>query len=185
MGLGICLVELPTKKWANAGSLLVGVSGSWLGGCLFWGWLRAHPVWHLPVEAIALPLAIGGLTTKWRLGSSFYLACLLGTGLTDFTMLLTGVMSKWPKVIDSSLNQAPDLLHDAAAQIFDIRPLLSIFCIALVIILISNSLRKKAQLSTKNQGAWLVASAALTTTLWIDGIFLLTALLVPTLSGLI
>ena len=55
---GICLVHFGKEKWEITGSLLVGVSGSWLGGCLFWGWLRGQPVWHLPVESIALPFAI-------------------------------------------------------------------------------------------------------------------------------
>ena len=58
----------------NAGSLLLGFSGSWLAGSLFWGWLRAHPSLHLPVEALALPLAITGLGSRWRLGCAFYLS---------------------------------------------------------------------------------------------------------------
>ena len=83
------LVQLLGNKWNRLGSLLVGVSGSWLGGCLFWGWLRMHPALHLPVEAVALPVAFIGLSTKWRIGAGFYLACLLGTAFTDLSMLLT------------------------------------------------------------------------------------------------
>ena len=41
-------------KWFIVGSLLLGVSGSWLGGCLFWGWLSAYPILHIPVEAVAV-----------------------------------------------------------------------------------------------------------------------------------
>ena len=37
LGLGVYLVEMVGEEWSIAGSLLVGVSGSWLGGCLFWG----------------------------------------------------------------------------------------------------------------------------------------------------
>ena len=36
-------------KWFIVSSLLLGVSGSWLGGCLFWGWLSAYPILHIPV----------------------------------------------------------------------------------------------------------------------------------------
>ena len=72
LAIGIILCEYSHEKWFTIGSLLVGVSGSWLGGCLFWGWLRMHPVLHLPVEAVALPLAFVGLSTRWRIGSSFY-----------------------------------------------------------------------------------------------------------------
>ena len=38
-----------SDKWFFVGSLLLGVSGSWLGGCLFWGWLSAYPILHIPV----------------------------------------------------------------------------------------------------------------------------------------
>ena len=57
IGFGIVLGEFVSGKWFSIGSLVIGVSGSWLGGCLFWGWLRMHPVLHLPVEAVAVPLA--------------------------------------------------------------------------------------------------------------------------------
>ena len=47
-------------------------------------------------------------------------------------------------------------------------------------------MRQRGSISNSNQGgAWLVASAALTTTLWVDGLFFLTTLLQPSLSGLI
>jgi len=35
--------------------LALGFSGSWLDGAIFWGWFRLAPIWHLPVEAFALP----------------------------------------------------------------------------------------------------------------------------------
>ena len=96
--LGFYLLKFCSDRWSSIGSLLVGVSWSWLGGCLFWGWLRAHPVWHLPVEAIALPIAVSLLKTRWKIGASFYLASLLGTAFTDVMIVLTGVMKAWPEV---------------------------------------------------------------------------------------
>ena len=74
-------------KWFIVGSLLLGVSGSWLGGCLFWGWLSAYPILHIPVEAVALPLAMVGLETKWKIGSSFYISSLFGTAITDLSLI--------------------------------------------------------------------------------------------------
>ena len=75
LAAGVSLVRFGGSQWFDAGSLLLGVSGSWLGGCLFWGWLREYPLLHLPVEAIAFPLACIGLGTRWRIGAGFYLSC--------------------------------------------------------------------------------------------------------------
>ena len=85
---GILLRLKARRELADAGALLVGLSGSWLAGCLFWGWLRATPFWHLPVESIALPWALTGLRSRWHLGCVFYLASLLGTACTDITMCI-------------------------------------------------------------------------------------------------
>ena len=43
LGGGIALALIGKRGWVSVGELLVGVSGSWLAGCLFWGWLRAQP----------------------------------------------------------------------------------------------------------------------------------------------
>ncbi len=185
LGFGVGLTHFLGEKWAQAGSLLVGVSGSWLGGCLFWGWLRMHPVLHLPVEAIALPLACVGLNTRWRVGASFYLACLLGTACTDLMMVITGVMNRWPAVVQASFDEAPRLLNETAQQLINPTPLVLLICAATLIAMVSRLLRQRAILHKPSGSAWLVASAALTTTLWIDGLFLLSALLQPKLSGLI
>ena len=114
---GILAVQMGNVSWKQPGALLVGFSGSWLAGSLFWGWLRMHPVLHLPVEAIALPLAVGGLNSRWKLSCYFYLASLLGTALTDITMALTGVMSFWPEVVTAASSEAPQLLNEAATLV--------------------------------------------------------------------
>ena len=62
-----------SNRWFIVGSLLLGISGSWLGGCLFWGWLSPFPILHIPVEAVVLPLALIGFGTNWKIGSSFYI----------------------------------------------------------------------------------------------------------------
>ncbi len=185
LGVGVALVRFGGNKWARAGSLLVGVSGSWLGGCLFWGWLREHPVMHLPVEAIALPLAFVGLQTRWRIGAGFYLSCLLGTAVTDLMMLLTGVINSWPEVVKASLVEAPQLLHETAEQIFKPQSIILLIIAAVFIIFISNLMKERALPFSPSGSTWLVASAALSTTLWVDGLFLFTAFVEPRLSGLI
>jgi len=185
LGVGVALVLFGGDKWSRAGSLLVGVSGSWLGGCLFWGWLRDHPVMHLPVEAIALPLAFVGLGTRWRIGAGFYLSCLLGAAFTDLMMLFTGVIHSWPEVVNASLVDAPQLLHETAEHLFKAESIALLIVAAACIIFISNLMKQRALDFSASGSTWLVASAALTTTLWVDGLFLLTALIEPRLSGLI
>lgn len=182
---GVALVFFAGKQWEQIGSLLVGVSGSWLGGCLFWGWLRAHPALHLPVEAIALPLACVGLGTRWRLGASFYLSCLIGAAFTDLMMVLTGVMKFWPDVVKASAIDASRLLQQTSQNLLSFQSLFLLLIAAGLIILISNLMRQRATLYNPMGTSWLVASAALTTTLWVDALFVLTTLIQPRLSGLI
>ena len=183
--LGFYLINFSTQKWSSVGSLLVGVSWSWLGGCLFWGWLRAHPVWHLPVESIALPIAISLLKSRWKIGASFYLASLLGTAFTDVMIVFTGVMKSWPEVVEASFAEASKKLSLTAEQLLEPFSLLAILIAALLIILIANWMNQKSKTDSSSCDAWLVSSAALTTTLWVDGLFFATTLIQPQLSGLI
>ena len=180
-GVGLNLSR--SQRVSELGALLVGFSGSWLAGCVFWGWLRAHPVLHLPVEAFALPLAIGGLDGRWRLASAFYLSSLLGTACTDVVMALTGVMRCWPAVVTAPFEDAPELLHQAGLQLLQPLPLLTLVASAAGILQIGLSLNRHNQVSPDPIRS--MSSAVLITTLWVDGLFLLSALLQPGLSGLI
>lgn len=170
---------------AEIGSLLVGFSGSWLAGCLFWGWLRAHPLLHLPIEAFALPLAITGLNSRWRLACGFYLASLLGTVCTDLMMLATGVMPFWPQVVSAPLHEAGLQLHDAAIQLLRPQSLTLLATAATGILITARLLRQRSLEGTAGDDLLGMAAAVLTTTLWVDGLFLAAALLQPGLSGLI
>jgi hypothetical protein len=183
--LGFYFLNFCSDKWSSVGSLLVGVSWSWLGGCLFWGWLRAHPVWHLPVESIALPIALSLLKTRWEIGVSFYLASLLGTAFTDVMIVLTGVMKSWPEVVDAPFAEASNMLSLTAEKLLSPVSLVAISIAALLIILIANWMNQKSKSQPSSCDAWLVSSAALTTTLWVDGLFFATTLIQPQLSGLI
>ena len=170
---------------AEIGSLLVGFSGSWLAGCLFWGWLRAHPLLHLPIEAFALPLAVTGLNSRWRLACGFYLSSLLGTACTDLMMLATGVMQFWPQVVSAPLHEAGLQLHDAANQLMKPQSLILLASAASGILLTARLLRQRTPADPNVQDVSGMAASVLTTTLWVDGLFLAAALLQPGLSGLI
>jgi hypothetical protein len=160
------------------GSLLVGFSGSWLASCMFWGWLRLHPLWHLPVEAFALPLAVAGLWGPWRRAGQFYLGALLGTACTDAATALCGLMPLWPKVLQAEPGQAAQLLAEAAARVLEPSHL------ALVAAFTLAMLSAAAWLWRRGQGSRLVA-ATLLSTLVVDASFLILALFSPQFSGLV
>ena len=42
--VAIVLNKKGSNNWFIVSSLLLGISGSWLGGCLFWGWLSPFPI---------------------------------------------------------------------------------------------------------------------------------------------
>lgn len=175
---GILLERQPHRRCKEFGALLVGFSGSWLGGAMFWGWCRLHPAWHLPIEAFALPLAVAGLGGRWRLAGCFYLASLLGTATTDAAMLLSGVMDLWPQVLSGPLAEAPGLLQAAALAV--LRPL------PLMVVGVSAGLLLSAAAWLWPRGqAGRIAAVTLATTLAVDGLFLAAALAAPRLSGLI
>lgn len=175
---GILLERHPQPRWQELGALLVGFSGSWLGGALFWGWCRLHPAWHLPIEAFALPLAVAGLRGRWRLACCFYLSSLLGTAATDAAMLLSGVMDLWPQVLSVPLPEAPALLQAAAIATLRPLPLAVVFTSALLLLTLAAWLWNRGPSGR-------IAAVTVATTLAVDSVFLAVALAAPQLSGLI
>ena len=174
-----------SNKWFILSSLLFGVSGSWLGGCLFWGWLSPFPILHIPVEAVVLPLALIGLGTNWKIGSSFYMASLFGTAVTDITIFLTGIMDQWRQVITADSENAPLILQKTSENLIQIKSLSIIIFIALILWFISKEIFDSGSIHTTNGKALLVASYVIQTTLIVDGIFIFLALIQPTLSGVV
>jgi len=166
-------------------SLLFGVSGSWLGGCLFWGWLSPFPILHIPVEAVVLPLALIGLGTNWRIGSSFYISSLFGTAVTDMTIFLIGIMDQWKQVITADSENAPLILQKTSENLIQIKSLSIIFIVALILWFISKEIFDSATINSTNGKALLVSSYVIQTTLIVDGIFIVLAILQPTFSGLV
>jgi len=179
LAIALLLAFRRDERWRRVGELLVGFCGSWLGGCLFWGWCRLHPIWHLPIEAFALPLAIGGLRSRWRLAGAFYLASLLGTACTDGVMALIGAMDGWVAVLQAPLDQASAQLHQAALGVLQPLPLAITSLAAVVLTTLCRRLWHHPD------PAWRLAASAMATTLAVDGLFLLAALWAPHWSGLI
>ena len=172
-------------KYCIISSLLFGVSGSWLGGCLFWGWLSPYPILHIPVEAVVLPFALIGLSTNWKIGSSFYISSLFGTVVTDITIFLIGIMDQWTKVITADSENAPLILQKTSENLIQIKSLSIIFFVALILWILSKEIFDSATINTTNGKALLVSSYVIQTTLIVDGIFVFLAILQPTLSGLV
>ena len=185
VAIGVVLNRSDNQQKADIGALIVGFSGSWLAGCVFWGWLRAHPVLHLPVEAFALPIALAGFGTRWRLASAFYLSSLVGTAFTDLMMAVTGVMRYWPGVVTASLDTAPQLLHEAGIHLLHPLPITALVLAAGSILWLAQTLSKRETALLNSSDTLSMSAAVLMTTLWVDGLFLLAAVVQPGLSGLI
>ena len=173
------------NKLFIVGSLLFGVSGSWLGGCLFWGWLSSYPILHIPVEAVPLPLALIGLGTKWKIGSSFYISSLFGTAVTDITIFLTGIMDEWREVITADSDTAPLILQKTSENLIHIKSLSIIICVAIILWFLSKEILNSAFSNSNNGKALLVSSYVIQTTLIVDGLFIFLAIIQPKLSGLV
>ncbi len=179
LGAGLLLERQQHPRAHHLGALLVGFCGSWLAGCLFWGWFRSHPLLHLPIEALALPLALGGLNGRWRLACGFYLGSLLGTAATDLAIAATGVMPLWPQVLEAAdPATAAALLQQAAHQVLQPACLTMVATAAAGLLLLCRRLWQRGPTAR-------VFASALATTLSVDGLFLLAALAAPRLSGLI
>ena len=174
----LVLLAIGLRWGGSRGTVLVGFCGSWLAGSLFWGWLRLHPLWHLPVEAFALPLALAGLNGPWRRAGQFYLGALIGTACTDLATALCGLMPLWPQVLQADPLQAPLLLNQAAQQVLEPAHLAIVALMALPLLGFS------AWLWERGEGARVMA-VSLLSTLAVDGVFLGLALLAPHLSGLV
>ena len=179
------LYKKQSNKWFILISLLLGVSGSWLGGSLFWGWLSPFPILHIPVEAVVLPFALIGLGTNWKIGSSFYISSLFGTAVTDLTIFLTGIMDQWREVLTADSENAPLILQKTSENLIQIKSLLIIIVVAFILWLISKEIFDSATINTTNGKALLVSSYVIQTTLIVDGIFIFLAILQPTFSGLV
>lgn len=158
-----------TRLW---GDLLFGFSWSWLAGSIYWGWLRWEPLIHLPIEAIGLPFVLWGLQRGWgKIGNWFYLGSLFGTAITDLYFYLTGLIPYWRKVMSVEPDLVAPVFQDALVQV---ETPWGIFCaIVLVVTLLGLGLWSLQ----KTEYHWWGFGGAVLSTILVDGLFWLAALL--------
>ena len=80
---------------------------------------------------------------------------------------------------------APALLHEAGMQLMHPLPLTVLSLAAITVLLLGRWMHRKSKSTVPASETWSMAAAVLTTTLWVDGLFLLAAVLQPGMSGLI
>ncbi|MCH9054708.1 DUF3120 domain-containing protein [Parathermosynechococcus lividus] len=106
-------------RYRRFGALLYGFSWCWGAGSLYWGWLRWEPLWHLPVEALPLPLMVWHLRQRQQLvGVFFFLGSFLGTAITDAYFYLIDVIPHWRAImyLEQDLVSVQEMLVQAIAQ---------------------------------------------------------------------
>ncbi len=154
------------------GDLLLGFSWSWLAGSIYWGWLRWEPLWHLPVESIGLPFALWCLYRNWgKVGNWFYFGSLLGTVLTDIYFYIVDLIPYWRQIMVVEPEAAAPILRSALSQVQT--PYGEAWAIVLAGVLLSVGIipLKYKQLH------WYAFSGAVLSTILVDSLFLIAALL--------
>ncbi|HEY9887162.1 MAG TPA: DUF3120 domain-containing protein [Candidatus Obscuribacterales bacterium] len=153
------------------GDLLIGFTWTWLAGSLYWGWLRAEPLWHLPIEALGLPIAVGLLAQgRGRVGSYFFLGSLLGTAVTDLYIHWADLLPLWRQVMQVDPEWVPAVLQEAAIALQNSTDVSRGLLIALGLLVVGIvPLRSQ-------QTCWWAFSGAVLSTLVVDLLFLTSAL---------
>jgi Protein of unknown function (DUF3120) len=154
------------------GDLLVGFSWSWLAGAIYWGWLRWEPLWHLPVESIGLPFAVWCLVRNWgKVGNWFYFGSLLGTVLTDLYFYLVDLMPYWRQIMLVEPDATAPILQSALVQVQT--PWGQTWALTLATVLLAVGILSLC----KQQRHWYAFSGAVLSTILVDSLFLLAAIL--------
>jgi hypothetical protein len=168
--LSFTLMSRPaTYLW---GDLLLGFSWSWLAGAIYWGWLRWEPLWHLPVESIGLPFACWCLMRNWgKVGNWFYLGSLFGTVLTDVYFYLVDLMPYWRQIMQVEPESVAPILQTAVIQVQ------TPWGQAWAVVLASALLTVGVLPLRHKQRHWYAFSGAVLSTILVDSLFLLAAVL--------
>jgi len=168
----IALMRNPNPKIAVWGDLFLGFSWSWLAGSIYWGWFRWEPLIHLPIEAIALPVAIWGLSRRWGLvGNLFYLGSLTGTAITDIYFYLTGLIDSWRQLMAADPTMAAPIFHNAIAQIQ------TSWGLGWAVLLVGFLLGLGKWALAKPQIHWWAFAGAVLSTILVDSLFWIVAIL--------
>ncbi len=156
-----------TQLW---GELLMGFTWTWLAGSLYWGWFRWEPSLHLPLEAIALPIAIWGFYYNWcKIGNSFYLGSLFGTVVTDCYFYLTDLIPYWRQLMLAEPNQVQLIFRQAILQMYTPWGLSWVAMLALLLLTVGLLALSQQKLH------WIAFSGAVLSTILVDGLFWLAA----------
>jgi hypothetical protein len=156
-----------TQLW---GDLLLGFTGSWLAGSIYWGWLRWEPLLHLPVEAICLPVALWCvMRRRWQVGAWFYMGSLFGTAITDLYFYLVDLIPHWRKIMEVDPALALPVFQSATRLVQT--PWGISWAVVLLAVLLTASL---VPLKSRQLHWWAFGGAVLSTIL-VDGLFWIAA----------
>jgi hypothetical protein len=154
------------------GDLLFGFSWTWLTGAIYWGWLRYEPIWHIPIESLGLPFALWCLGKNWgKIGNWFYLGSLLGTVLTDIYFYLVDLMPYWRQIMKIDPARASQILQNALEKVET--PWGEGWAVILALILMTVG---TVSLLNK-QCHWYAFGGAILSTILVDSLFLIAAVL--------
>ncbi len=178
LGLSWKLYAHPQTRWW--GSLLFGFTLTWCAGSLYWGWLRQEPLWHLPVEALGLPLAWWGLRTGWAVvGNFFYLGSLLGTAITDLYIHSVGLLSEWREVMQlAEMQQGQVAFQSALLKMQTLWGGLWAVELSLILLVIGIWSLHRSVGEPKYRLSWLAFAGAALSTLVVDALFGISAILI-------
>ena len=154
------------------GDLAIGYSRTWLAGSIYWGWLRDNPYIHLPIEASGLPIVIILISqSRLKVGSYFYLGSLLGTTITDLYFYWVDLIPYWQQVMRVDSTDVGGVLQAALIQVESPVAIVRALIMLCTLVTIGG-------LSIKsNQSHWWAFSGAVLSTILVDALFLLAAIL--------
>jgi hypothetical protein len=160
------------------GDLILGFTLSWLAGSIYWGWFRWEPLIHLPVEAIAVPVAIWMIIRqRYLVGALFYLGSLWGTAVTDLYFYVVHLIPYWRQVMQVEPEGAFPILREALQHmqtpwgILWVGLLVSVLCVSGLLPFTKLDVFKGDRTGLH----WWVFSGAVISTLLVDGLFWLAA----------
>ncbi|NJM76805.1 MAG: DUF3120 domain-containing protein [Acaryochloridaceae cyanobacterium RU_4_10] len=176
VALGYALRRKATT--ALYGDLILGFSLSWLAGSIYWGWFRWEPLVHLPIEAIAVPVAIWAIVRqRYWVGALFYLGSLWGTAVTDLYFYVVHLIPYWRQVMQIEPEGAFPILREALQHmqtpwgILWVGLLVSVLCVSGLLPFTQLNVFKGDRTGLH----WWVFSGAVMSTLLVDGLFWLAA----------
>jgi len=175
LGIAQVLITSPNQNSLKYGSLIWGFSLSWICGTIYWGWLRSEPLWHLPIEAIALPWASWAINQRtvnknsdYLIGAWFYLASLLGTAVTDLYFYLNDLIPHWKAImqLEGDMGAIQPILQDAITHLQTPWGISWAAILAIWISLIGFEVMRRSP----EPHSWAFAGALLCT-IFVDGLF--------------